>query len=262
MKEKKSQYSIWAPIIRKKLKEEEKIKGRKLEKEERSKLIKKEKRKCRVKATVAALIAAAGITTGTKAVGLLEAPKENNVKVEAQTNNQNKKDDIRDRIKVTETPTATVLPKEEIKNVKDILAEYNYNIEEENLGYVMSIPKDLCVDSNDNYVFDYKYETQGKYISNDLRKNIHIDKMYTLINKNDDTIIASLGEVNSQIVNIDAKQIRLSSNNKEYLQGENKINLTKSKDGNEKSQDELKDIYNSLEKKYEQAKEQKEIEER
>lgn len=74
--------------------------------------------------------------------------------------------------------------------------------------------------------------------------------MYTLINRDDNTIITTLGRIDDKYVNIDAKQVMV--NGKEYFQGENVVDVTKDDQGNEKSQDELKKVYEGLENKYNQ----------
>ena len=133
MKEKKSQYSIWAPMIRKKI-ADEKIKkeenGERLTKDERKKIIKVEKRKYRRRATWIAITAALGITAGAKGVKLLDAPKENNIKVEEQQNNNNnnnkKRNEFYEKNKVE--VRSNIQPQKEKNEVKNILAEYDYNI--------------------------------------------------------------------------------------------------------------------------------------
>ena len=258
MKERKSQYSIWAPIIRKKIEEEKTKKeenGEKLTKEEIKNIIKKEKRKCHRRATWIAITAALGITAGTKGIKLLEAPKDNNIKIEEQVNNENKRKSFIEKNKVN----TTIEKQEEKFKLKDTLAEYNYNIESENIGYIESNPAFLYVDDNKNYIFDYKEKTDvDNYIRND--KENKIGKMYTLVNKKNNTIISSIGEVNSKIVNIDTKQVK-DLENKEYEQEKNTLDLTK-KYGKEKTQEELEKMYSSIQKEHQKSKEQKEIEER
>lgn len=254
MKERKSQYSIWAPIIRKKI-EEEKIKkeenGEKLTKEERRGIIKKEKRKCRRRATWIAITAALGITAGTKGIKLLEAPKDNNIKIEEQVGNENKRNSFIEKNKVKINPT--IENKEEAFQLKDILEEYNYNIENENIGYIKSNPAFLYVDDNKDYIFDYKEKTNvNNYITND--KENFIGNIYTLVNKTDNTIITSIGEVNSKVVNIDVKQIKLNSNNKEYVRGENTIDLTvNSEQKVRKNNNTLEKLYKNIECQYEKV---------
>ncbi len=257
MKIKKSQYSIWAPIIRKKV-NEEKIKkeenGEELTKEERKSIIKREKRKCRRKATWIAITAALGITAGVKGAKLLDAPKENNVKVETQNNNDTREKFI-DQNKVDVTYNIT--PKEEKIEAKDILAEYGYNIKEDKIGCIKSKPQFITINKNQEYVDDYKEKTEASdYITDSNR----IEDMYTLINRDDNTVITTLGRIDEKYVNIDAKQVMV--NGKEYFQGENVVDITKNKQGNEKNQEDLEKIYEALNKKYEQAKQQKENEER
>lgn len=64
------------------------------------------------------------------------------------------------------------------------------------------------------------------------------------------SIITTLGRIDDKYVNIDAKQVMV--NGKEYFQGENVVDVTKDDQGNEKSQDELKKVYEGLENKYNQ----------
>mgnify|MGYP000123137103 CR=1 FL=1 len=245
MKNKKSQYSIWAPIIRNKIKKEEEIKGRKLEKEERSKLIKKEKRKCRVRATYTALIAAIGITAGATTIKYLEAPKDNKTKVEAQTKTDDKRKDFLEKTKAD--VIITIAPEEEKLEAKDILAEHGYNIDDDKIGCIKSKPQFITINENQEYVDDYKENTEA---SDYITDNKRIEDMYTLINRDDNTIITTLGRIDDKYVNIDAKQVMV--NGKEYFQGENVVDVTKDDQGNEKSQDELKKVYEGLENKYNQ----------
>lgn len=258
MKIKKSQYSIWAPIIRKKV-NEEKIKkeenGEELTREERKSIIKKEKTKCRRKATWIAITAALGITAGAKGVKLLEAPKENNIKVEEQKNTEDKRKNFYEKNKVEVTPS--VESKKDEIGVEDILKEYDYNIEKEDIGYIKSRPQFMTIDLNSKYVADYKEKTKASdYITEQNR----IDNMYSIINKKDNTIITTLGIIDEKYVNIDTKQVKVSS--KEYLQGKKVIDISKDKKGKDKTQEELKKLYNNIQNEYEQAKEQKENEER
>lgn len=263
MKERKFQYSIWAPIIRNKLKKQEEKKGDKLTKDEKSKIIKKEKRKCRVRAGVVAVAAALGFAAGYSNTKLLPEGKENKIAIEETAKNDSKteRQSFLENNKVKVTPT--IDEQEESFKLKDILEEYNYNIESENIKFIESNPGFLYVDKNNNYIFDYREKTnEDSYITND--KDNQIGNVYTLINKKDNTIFASIGEVNSKIVNINAKQVKTVSDNKEYeyLQGKNIINLTKDKNNEEKSQETLEKIYSSIQKEHQQSKEQKEIEER
>lgn len=258
MKIKKSQYSIWAPIIRKKV-NEEKIKkeenGKELTREERKSIIKKEKRKCRRKATWIAITAALGITAGAKGVKLLEAPKENNIKVEEQKNTEDKRKNFYEKNKVEVTPS--VESKKDEIGVEDILKEYDYNIEKEDIGYIKSRPQFMTIDLNSKYVADYKEKTKAKdYITEQER----IDNMYSIVDKKNSVIIATIGNIDDKYVNISAKQLK--TDDKEYLQSENTIDFSKNKDGKDKTQNQLKKIYETIQNQYEQVKEQKENEER
>lgn len=253
MKEKKSQYSIWAPMIRKKI-ADEKIKkeenGERLTKDERKKIIKVEKRKYRRRATWIAITAALGITAGAKGVKLLDAPKENNIKVEEQQNN-NKRNEFYEKNKVE--VRSNIQPQKEKNEVKNILAEYDYNIKNENIGYIKSRPQFIIIDFDNGYVADYKEKTKAKdYIT----KQDKIGNMYTIINKKDDTIITTLGKIDNKYVNIDTKQVMVKE--KEYFQGENVIDISKDNQGKEKTQDELEKLYYCIQNEYEQTREEKE----
>ena len=246
MKNKKSQYTIWSTTIRKNLKKEEERKGRKLEPQERKKFIKNEKKKCRRKARWIAITAALGIAAvGVKGAKLLEAPKENKINVETQTNTDNKRKDFLDKTKVD--VTLTIAPKEEKLEAKDILAEYGYNIDDEKIGCIKSKPQFITINENQEYVDDYKENTEASdYITDSNR----IDDMYTLINRDDNTIITTLGKIDDKYVNIDTKQVMV--NGKEYFQGENVLDISKDNQGNEKTQDNLEKVYEGLENKYNQ----------
>ena len=245
MKNKKSQYTIWSTTIRKKLKEEEKNRGRKLNPKERKKFIRNEKKKCRRKATIIAVLASLGITAGAKGVKLLEAPKENKVNVETQTKTDDKRRDFIEKNKVD--VTLTITPEEEKLEAKDILAEHGYNIDDDKIGCIKSKPQFITINENQEYVDDYKENTEA---SDYITDNKRIEDMYTLINRDDNTIITTLGRIDDKYVNIDAKQVMV--NGKEYFQGENVVDVTKDDQGNEKSQDELKKVYEGLENKYNQ----------
>ncbi len=254
MKEKKSQYSIWAPIIRKKLKEQEEKKGEKLTKEEKNKTIKKEKRKCRRRAGVVAVVAALGFTAGYSNVKLLPEGKDNKTAIEetAKTEREN----FLENNKVAETPKVKNNEKEDIQ---ELLNEYG--VKKEDISYIKSKPDFIYVDNNGNYVFDYRQKTDApKFITQD--KENSIGNVYSFINKKDNKIIASIGEINYKIVNIDTNQVTNRETGKEYFKSEKYVNLNKNKDGKERTQEELEKIYSSVEKEYQHAKEQKEIEER
>ena len=257
MKNKKSQYSIWAPIIRNKIKKEEEIKGRKLYPEERKKFIRNEKKKCRRKAAWIAIAASLGIAAGAKGVKLLESQKENKVNVETQTKIDDKRKDFLEKTKADVTPTPTITPEEEKLEAKDILAEQGYNIDDDKIGCIKSKPQFITINENQEYVDDYKENTEA---SDYITDNKRIEDMYTLINRDDNTVITTLGRIDDKYVNIDAKQVKVDG--KEYFQVENVVDVTKDDQGNEKTQEELEKIYEALNKKYEQVKQQKENEER
>ena len=104
---------------------------------------------------------------------------------------------------------------------------------------------------------DYKEKTKAKdYITEQER----IDNMYSIVDKKNSVIIATIGNIDDKYVNISAKQLK--TDDKEYLQSENTIDFSKNKDGKYKTQNQLKKIYETIQNQYEQVKEQKENEER
>lgn len=172
-----------------------------------------------------------------------------------QKNTEDKRKNFYEKNKVEVTPS--VESKKDEIGVEDILKEYDYNIEKEDIGYIKSRPQFMAIDLNNKYVADYKEKTKASdYITEQNR----IDNMYSIINKKDNTIITTLGIIDEKYVNIDTKQVKVSS--KEYLQGKKVIDISKDKKGKDKTQEELKKLYNNIQNEYEQAKEQKENEER
>lgn len=115
----------------------------------------------------------------------------------------------------------------------------------------------MTIDLNNKYVADYKEKTKAKdYITEQER----IDNMYSIVDKKNSVIIATIGNIDDKYVNISAKQLK--TDDKEYLQSENTIDFSKNKDGKDKTQNQLKKIYETIQNQYEQVKEQKENEER
>ena len=115
----------------------------------------------------------------------------------------------------------------------------------------------MTIDLNSKYVADYKEKTKAKdYITEQER----IDNMYSIVDKKNSVIIATIGNIDDKYVNISAKQLK--TDDKEYLQSENTIDFSKNKDGKYKTQNQLKKIYETIQNQYEQVKEQKENEER
>ena len=135
MKERKSQYSIWAPIIRNKLKKQEEKKGDKLTKDEKSKIIKKEKRKCRVRAGVVAVAAALGFAAGYSNTKLLLDENKNIIS--------------------------------NIDNSQVYLSDISFSSNDFILNTLLtSLPKNLCIHLNteeDNFIKFLKLIFNGRY---------------------------------------------------------------------------------------------------
>ena len=88
---------------------------------------------------------------------------------------------------------------------------------------------------------DYKSTSPVDYhISDNWKDKTSIDKIYIIINSRTNEIIASIGRVNYKVTNIDTK-IVMNDKRKEYLEAEDKIDITEGKTDEEKEQ-----IYNSL----------------
>ena len=124
--------------------------------------------------------------------------------------------------------------------LEDIANEYNEEYDTKlsaaDITYIKSNPQFLAIDNNGEYIQDYK-QTQkyGSYIQDKI-KNI-----YVFINKEDNTIISSIGKVADKVQNIDTK-IVMDSQRKEYISNNKKIDITQGK-----TSEEIEEIYNAME---------------
>lgn len=118
---------------------------------------------------------------------------------------------------------------------------YETDLTPDDLSLIESKPQFLGVIGDNTYVQDYKSTSPVDYhISDNWKDKTSIDKIYIIINSRTNEIIASIGRVNYKVTNIDTK-IVMNDKRKEYLEAEDKIDITEGKTDEEKEQ-----IYNSL----------------
>lgn len=118
---------------------------------------------------------------------------------------------------------------------------YGTDLTPDDLSLIESKPQFLGVIGDNTYVQDYKSTSPVDYhISDNWKDKTSIDKIYIIINSRTNEIIASIGRVNYKVTNIDTK-IVMNDKRKEYLEAEDKIDITEGKTDEEKEQ-----IYNSL----------------
>lgn len=118
---------------------------------------------------------------------------------------------------------------------------YETDLTPDDLSLIESKPQFLGVIGDNTYVQDYKSTSPVDYhISDNWKDKTSIDKIYIIINNRTNEIIASIGRVNYKVTNIDTK-IVMNDKRKEYLEAEDKIDITEGKTDEEKEQ-----IYNSL----------------
>lgn len=213
-----------------------------------------------LKFRMVALLAALGVTVGGGA--LLLGDKEYNQnegndrpEVSTDIDEQNTKvKQFSDEIKI-DIPEKTIFEgtKKVITESADrvllqIALKYNERYETDltpdDLSLIESKPQFLGVIGDDTYVQDYKSSSPVDYhISDSWKDKTSIDKIYIVINNRTNEIIASIGRVNYKVTNIDTK-IVMNDKRKEYLEAEDKIDITEGKTDEEKEQ-----IYNALKKR-------------
>lgn len=246
--------------IRKRIQIAEQRKGRELTEKERQKIERKVILKYRRENFIRGAFLAVGIAIGAGGHALLtdgsNTSKDTNNKqsTEMQIDNQEKNNNsFKEDLKYN---TNTIIPEENENNeidydkiISEILEEYNekYNTElsSEDISYIKSNPQFLGISDDGTYIQDYKQDTPTEeYIYDDIKD------IYVMINNRDNTIITSLGKVEGEIKNIDTKVVMDSERN-EYFESDKKIDLTENK-----KQEQIEQIYDSLKNEYE-----KEIEE-
>lgn len=233
---------------------EEKI-GRELTKTEKQKIEKKVILKYRRENFIRGAFLAIGITIGAGGHALLtdgnNASRDANSKqaTEMQIDNQEKNNNsFKEDLKYD---TNAIVPEENENNeidydeiISEIIEEYNkkYNTElsSEDISYIKSNPQFLGISDDGTYIQDYKQNTPTEEYIYDNIKDI-----YVMINNKDNKIITSLGKVKGKIENIDTKVVMDSERN-EYFESDKKIDLTENK-----KEEEIEQIYDTLENEYE-----------
>lgn len=245
-----SKYSIFAHKVRMDIRKEEEKLGRKFTKEESRKFTQKDIKRLRRKAAIVGILASMGIGGAVTTTKLLDAPKgNNNIKIEQMENNS-ETEQFKKRIQYEVVPNVAIRQNKEgisRKIAEKYNSEYNKNLTQEDIGYIESKPQSFGIDKKDNYVFDYKGNVDTKdYKDNDY----NWDTLYVIINRKNNEIISAIGEIDDEIVNVQAKQIR--TEDKEYLESKETIDITIDENGNKKDKKELKEMYNEIKDLYEQ----------
>ena len=268
LKDEKRELKKVLKIIKEKLKDKDK------------KLTPKEKRlliRSGIKNLIRILLVSAGIAL--TAIGISEVKqldsgeksKDDNKKIESTTGKEISEDETKDienetGYKIVEDNTETrgkfvnvlkvdvqpeTLPEPEFDTlVQDIVNEYNeiYNetLNNEDVGFYENRTQVLSIDDNGNYYIDTEnLNNIDKKIYNN--KENKIENTYMVIDRRNNTVISSLGKVNNEYVNIEAKNLE-TFNRTEYRESENNIDLTKLKD-----KEELSKTYTALKKEVEKA---------
>ena len=268
LKDEKRELKKVLKIIKEKLKDKDK------------KLTPKEKRlliRSGIKNLIRILLVSAGIAL--TAIGISEVKqldsgeksKDDNKKIESTTGKEISEDETKDienetGYKIVEDNTETrgkfvnvlkvdvqpeTLPEPEFDTlVQDIVNEYNeiYNetLNNEDVGFYENRTQVLSIDDNGNYYIDTEnLNNIDKKIYNN--KENKIENTYMVIDRRNNTVISSLGKVNNEYVNIEAKNLE-TFNGTEYRESEKNIDLTKLKD-----KEELSKTYTALKKEVEKA---------
>lgn len=229
--------------IRKRIQIAEEKKGRELTKTEKQKIEKKVIKKYRRENLIRGAFLAIGITIGAGGYALLtegnNKPQENPQQTETTIDNTEKKQstekDFKENIKAITYSQIT----EEI--AKEYNEKYNTSLSASDISYIQSNPQFLAIDDNGTYIQDYKQsQDYSQYITSGI-KNV-----YVFINKNDNTIISSIGKVSNDIQNVDTK-IVMGTEKKEYVESDKKIDITEGKNKEEKEE-----IYEAMQQKAQQ----------
>lgn len=235
--------------IKKRIEEKEKKYKRELTTKEIERIENSVDRKYAVRKKIGIILAALGITAavGGKAYYLSEGKNneaENKKEIEStledseatKTDINTQSNSFRENLQ-TETYSQIT---EEI--AKEYNKKYNTKLSAADIAYIQSNPQFLAIDGKGTYVQDYKEsEDYSGYI------NSGIKDVYVFINKNDDTIISSIGKVENEIQNIDTKIVMAGKERKEYVEADKKIDITKGKNEQEKEE-----IYKAMEEESKQ----------
>lgn len=268
LKDEKRELKKVLKIIKEKLKDKDK------------KLTPKEKRlliRSGIKNLIRILLVSAGIAL--TAIGISEVKqldsgeksKDDNKKIESTTGKEISEDETKDienetGYKIVEDNTETrgkfvnvlkvdvqpeTLPEPEFDTlVQDIVNEYNeiYNetLNNEDVGFYENRTNILGVDEQNNYFIDVEniYRTTNT-ISDGIDNKI--ENTYMVIDRRNDEVIASLGKVNGEYVDIDTRNIKTFSG-KEYNGSDKTVKLTNLKDKKQ-----LDEIYSKLKDQVEKA---------
>ena len=246
-------------LSKKDIREKEEEEGRKLNRKEKDKIVKRNGLKVSGKIAGIALMGALAIGGAAKAVKTLTAGNqtriENENKKAQNTESQNKEENIiktdkKQESKSEQTPeekrksfmkeNSAVTYNNVIENmVKQYNEQYGTNLSANDITYIKSHPQFLAMDNNGNYIQDYRQSEQYQNYLTDLNKN-NVD-IYTFINKKDDKIVASVGKIYNKIENVDTKVV-MNAQGKEYTESDKKLNIIDGKD-----REETQKIFDALE---------------
>lgn len=246
-------------LSKKDIREKEEEEGRKLNRKEKDKIVKRNGLKVIGKIAGIALMGALAIGGAAKGVKALTAGNQTRIETENKkaqnTESQNKEENIiktdkKQESKSEQTPeekrksfmkeNSAVTYNNVIENmVKQYNEQYGTNLSANDITYIKSHPQFLAMDNNGNYIQDYRQSEQYQNYLTDLNKN-NVD-IYTFINKKDDKIVASVGKIYNKIENVDTKVV-MNAQGKEYTESDKKLNIIDGKD-----REETQKIFDALE---------------
>lgn len=246
-------------LSKKDIREKEEEEGRKLNRKEKDKIVKRNGLKVSGKIAGIALMGALAIGGAAKGVKTLTAGNQTRIETENKkaqnTESQNKEENIiktdkKQESKSEQTPeekrksfmkeNSAVTYNNVIENmVKQYNEQYDTNLSANDITYIKSHPQFLAMDNNGNYIQDYRQSEQYQNYLTDLNKN-NVD-IYTFINKKDDKIVASVGKIYNKIENVDTKVV-MNAQGKEYTESDKKLNIIDGKD-----REETQKIFDALE---------------
>lgn len=246
-------------LSKKDIREKEEEEGRKLNRKEKDKIVKRNGLKVIGKIAGIALMGALAIGGAAKGVKALTAGNQTRIETENKkaqnTESQNKEENIiktdkKQESKSEQTPeekrksfmkeNSAVTYNNVIENmVKQYNEQYDTNLSANDITYIKSHPQFLAMDNNGNYIQDYRQSEQYQNYLTDLNKN-NVD-IYTFINKKDDKIVASVGKIYNKIENVDTKVV-MNAQGKEYTESDKKLNIIDGKD-----REETQKIFDALE---------------
>ena len=231
--------------------------GRGLSREEKKTIVKKVFWKHFKRDVFGGIALGLGILTGVNTAKTINAPQDDK-KIEIDNDSEkdtSKSEDIDFKnglhVKIDEKQASGDEEIDYDKIMDEIIDEYNQKYDEklskEDLGYIKSRPQFLGIDENGEYIQDYKQkEDVDSYLT------AGIGEIYVVINKEDNSVIGSLGKVEGEITNVDTK-IVMDGNRKEYLEGEKKIDLTKDSDNKEIDEKSIENRYKALANEYQKV---------